>query len=154
MRKFLILSIAVLLHGCASTSSKTLLDEINTDKVYNVVFEGTPDLSGKRVLASEVEIGEVLTSSEENAGVTIAKISIRSEYDEFMNNSTVFVANDGMLVRDVVGDKGEQLNEGDKIMGFTSSAKLAWYKTKMKVQDAASFTKQKASELYKKAGGG
>ncbi len=153
MRKLLILSVAALLHGCTTTTSTTLLDDVSTDKVYNVVFEGSPDLSGKRVLASELEIGEVLTSSEKNAGVTVAKISIDSDYDDLMNSNTVFVAQDGMLVHEVLADEGEQLNEGDKVMGFTSKTKLVWYKTKLKVQDATSYTKQKAQELYKKAGG-
>ena len=153
MRKLLILSFAVLLHGCATTSSTTLLEDVSTDKVYNVVFEGSPDLSGKRVMASELEIGEVLTSSEKNGGITVAKVSINSDYDDLMNSNTIFVASDGMLVHEVLGDQGDQLDEGDKVMGFTSKAKLVWHKTKMKVQDATSFTKQKAQELYKKASG-
>lgn len=153
MRKLLIIGIAALLNGCTTTSPTTVLDNVTTDKVYNVVFEGSPDLSGKRVLASELEIGEVLTSSEKNGGVTVAKISILSDYDDLMNSNTVFVANDGMLVHEAVGEAGDQLNEGDKIMGFTSRAKLVWYKTKIKVQDAASYTKEKAQQLYNKAGG-
>ena len=153
MRKLLILSLAALLHGCATTSPTTMLEDVATDKVYNVVFEGAPNLSGKRVMASELEIGEVLTSAEKNGGITVAKISIDSDYDDLMNANTVFVASDGMLVHEVLGDDGEQLNEGDKVMGFTSKAKLVWHKTKLKVQDATSFTKQKAQELYKKAGG-
>jgi len=153
MHKLLILGIAALLHGCASTSSTTMLDDVTTDKVYNVVFEGSPDLSGKRVLASELEIGEVLTSSQKNGGVTVAKISIQSEYDDLMNSNTVFVASDGMLVHEALGDEGEPLNEGDKVLGFTSTTKLVWHKTKMKVQDATNYTKQMAQDLYKKAGG-
>ena len=153
MQKLLILTLAVLLHGCATTSSTTMLEDVATDKVYNVVFEGSPDLSGKRVMASELKIGEVLTSSEKNGGITVAKISIDSDYDDLMNANTIFVASDGMLVHEVLGEDTARLNEGDKVLGFTSKAKMVWHKTKLKVQDATNFTKQKAQELYKKAGG-
>ena len=152
MRKFLILCLAALLHGCATTSS-TVLEDVPTDKIYNVVFEGSPDLSGKRVMASDLEIGEVLTSAEKNGGVTVAKVSIDTDYDDLMNTNTVFYADGGMLVHDAMGDEGEQLNEGDKVMGFTSKTKLVWHKTKSKVQNVTNSTLQKAQELYKKAAG-
>ena len=152
MRKLLIPFIAVFLTGCATTSS-TVLEEVSTDKIYNVVFEGSPDLSGKRVMASDIEIGEVLTSSDKNGGVTVAKVAIESDYDDLMNTNTVFYASDGMLVHDVLGDQGDRLNEGDKVMGFTSKTKLVWHKTKSKVQDLTNSTKEKAAELYKKATG-
>ena len=70
-----------------------------------------------------------------------------------MDSNTVFVATDGMLVHEAIDEDGEQFNEGDKVMGLTNKINLVWYKTKMKVLDATSYTRQKAQEIYKKAGG-
>ncbi len=152
MYKYILLALALILQGCATTSSTTVVEEIQTDKIYNVVIEGKPELTGDVKNESNVVIGEVLTNKTSSSGVTVAKISIEQEYDEIIQTNSVFYANDGDLVHTKLNDdEGEALEEGDKMMGFTGKTQLYWHKTKSAIKGATNATISKAQELYKGA---
>ncbi len=152
MYKYILLALVLILHGCATTSSTTVVEEVEVDKIYNVVIEGEPELTGNVKNESNVVIGEVLTRKTSTSGVTVAKISIDQEYDEVIKTNSVFYASDGDLIHTPLNDDaGESLDEGDKVMGFTGKTQLYWHKTKSAIKGATNATISKAQELYKSA---
>ena len=152
MYKYLLLALALVLQGCASTSNTAVIEDVETDKIYNVVIEGKPELTGKVKNESNVAIGEILTSKASNSGVTVAKVSIDYDYDELIKTNSVFYASDGDLIHTPLNDDdGESLEEGDKVMGFTGKTQLYWHKTKSAIKGATNATVSKAQSLYKSA---
>ncbi len=152
MHKYILLALVLVLHGCATTSSTTTIEEVETDKIYNVVIEGKADLTGDVKNESNVLIGEVLTNKTSSSGVTVAKVSIDHEYDELIKTNSIFYASDGDLIHAKLNDDaGEPLEEGDKVMGFTGKTQLYWHKTKSAIKGATNATISKAQELYKSA---
>jgi len=152
MYKYLLLALVLILQGCATTSSTTVVEDLETDKIYNVVIEGKPELTGKVKNESNVAIGEILTSKASSSGVTVAKVSIDFDYDDLIKTNSVFYANDGDLIHTPLNDDaGEPLQEGDKVMGFTGKTQLYWHKTKSAIKGATNATISKAQSLYKSA---
>ena len=152
MYKYILLALALVVQGCATTSSTTVIEEVETDKIYNVVIDGEADLTGDVKNESNVLIGEVLTNKTSSSGVTVAKIAIDHEYDELIKTNSVFYVSDGDLIHTPLNDdEGEALEEGDKVMGFTGKTQLYWHKTKSAIKGATNATISKAQELYKSA---
>lgn len=152
MKKVLLMSLFTFLtlSGCGSKNVKEVA--IPQDKIYNVVFEGDPEITDKRVMSSGVLIGDVLTETQSDSDLTLVKISIKEKHDALIHSNTVLVATDGFLNTDTVGETGVPLSEGERILGFTGKTKLLWFKTKAKVTGLSKAAKNKAAELYNKVG--
>lgn len=151
MKKIIVLCLFALitLSGCGSKNVQETA--IPQDKVYNVVFEGDPEITDKRVFSSsDFEIGEVLQETSNNSDLTLVKISIKEVHTPLIRSNLVFVATDGHLKAETVGEKGEALSEGGQLLGFTGKTKLLWFKAKSKVTGFSKAAKNKASELYNK----
>ena len=73
MYKYLLIALVLVLHGCASTSSSVMTD-VETDKIYNVVIEGEVELTGDVVTETDEVIGEVLSNKTSSSGVSVAKV--------------------------------------------------------------------------------
>jgi len=151
MKKILVMSLLVVLtlSGCASKNTQQAA--IPQDKIYTVIFEGDPDITDKRVMSAlNTKIGDVLVETPGRSDLTLVKISIDEAYTPQIQSNTVFVVTDGYLKTDSVGEKGEPVSEGERLLGFTGQAKLLWFKTKSKVSGLSAATKNKAAELYNK----
>jgi hypothetical protein len=150
MKKVLVMSLFAFLTltGCASKDVKETA--IPQDKIYNVIFEGDPEITDKRVMASGIKIGDVLLETPSNSDLTLVKISVNEEHTPLILSNTVFVVTDGFLNSETVGKTGEPVSEGGRLLGFTGKTKLLWLKTKAKVTGLSKATKNKAAELYNK----
>lgn len=151
MKKFLIPCLIALLtlSGCASNNVKETA--IPQDKIYNVIFEGDPEITDKRVLSAGVQIGDVLVETPSSSDLTVVKISIKEAYTPQIRSNTVFVVENGYLKTDKVGETAEPVSEGARLLGFTGKTKLLWFKTKAKISGISKAAKNKAAELYNKA---
>jgi len=136
--------------GC-STMTMDNVKDVSIDKVYNVIFEKKPEMVNKGVYSENLEIGEVLAQQSAANNMGIIKISIKNEYDDMMKSNVVFYISDSQLKRDTIGDTGEPLSDGAKIMGFSGITSLTWFKTKNTVTDFSNTAIKKAEELYNKA---
>ncbi|NOT84177.1 MAG: hypothetical protein HOP02_05190 [Methylococcaceae bacterium] len=152
MKKNLLISLfaIMMLVGCAAKKDISQIN-IPQDKIYNVIFEGQPDISDKRLMSSSEQIGDVLQQTPSGSDLTVVKVSVKEAYTQTIHSNTVFVVSDGHLNYETVGDVGETLPEGGRLLGFTSKAKLIWFKTKAKVTGMSQATKEKAEQLYKNA---
>ncbi len=150
MRNFLFIGLIafLFLSGCASKNVKEA--SIPQDKIYNVVFEGVPEITDKRVLSSGTQIGDVLLETPSGDELTVVKISIKEAYTPQIRSNTVFVVEKGYLKTDTIGETGEPVAEGDRLLGFTGKTKLLWFKTKAKISGLSKAAKNKAAELYNK----
>ncbi len=150
MKNFLFIGLFALLiiSGCASKSAKEAV--IPQDKIYNVIFEGDPEITDKRIISSGIQIGDVLTETPNGSDLTIVKISVKEAYTPQIRSNTVFVVENGYLKTDKVGESAEAAQEGDRLLGFTGKTKLLWFKTKAKISGLSKAAKNKAAELYNK----
>ncbi len=151
MKKFLVMSLFVflILSGCASKNANEAA--IPQDKIYTVIFEGDPEITDKRVMSSSgTKIGDVLLETPSSSDLTLVKISIEELHTPMIQSNTVFVVTKGYLKTDTVGEMGEPVSEGERLLGFTGKTKLLWFKTKAKVSGLSKATKNKAAELYNK----
>ncbi len=138
--------------GCSTMTMDNVKDvSIPIDKVYNVIFEKKPEMVQEGVYSKELEIGEVLDQQSAANNMGIVKISIKNEYDDLMKSNVVFYISDSKLQYDTIGDTGEPLSAGAKILGFTGITSLTWFKTKNKVKDFSNTAINKAEELYNEA---
>ncbi|MCH9698649.1 MAG: hypothetical protein K0U68_11145 [Gammaproteobacteria bacterium] len=140
--------ILIAMTGCGKNS--TTQADIPNDKVYNVVFEGHPEITDDRLMSASGQIGEILKQTPVGEDNTVAKISVKEEYTDSIRSNTVFVVTDGHLQTDAFGEAGQPAEEGDRLLGFTSKAKLLWFKTKSKVTGLSQAAKNKAELLYNK----
>ncbi len=146
----MILSLAAA--GCSSLSMDTVKDiPVIDHKIYNVIFEDKPTITAKEVYAGTVEIGKVLSETAASDNLTVIKISVQNEHEHFMKSNVVFYVSEGRLELDSVGDIGEPLSEGAKLLGFTGKTGLYWFKTKTAVKNFSGAAKNKAEELYNRA---
>jgi hypothetical protein len=136
--------------GC-STMTMDNVKDVPIDKVYNVIFEKKPEMVKEGVYSEELEIGEVLAQQSAANNMGVIKISIKNEYDDLMKSNVVFYISDSQLKRDTIGDTGEPLSDGAKIMGFPGITSLTWFKTKNTVKDYSDTAIKKAEELYNEA---
>ncbi len=144
-----LLTVAV---GCSTLTMETVKDiPIAVDKVYNVIFEKKPAMVKEAIYSKDIEIGKVLTQQLAADDMAIAKISIKNEYTSLMKSNVVFYVSDGRLEYETVGEKGEPLSEGAKILGFPGKSSLTWFKTKSKVKNLSNAAVDKAEKLYNKA---
>jgi len=151
MKNILLISIfaIITLGGCASKNDINDMS-IPQDKIYNVIFEGDPQITDKRLMSSGLQIGDVLLETPSGSGLTVTKISVQEEHTPLIRSNTVFVVKDGYLNYDTVGKAGEPILEGGRLLGFTGKAKLLWFKTKAKVSGMSQAAKIKAAQLYNK----
>jgi hypothetical protein len=148
MRKVLAMTLFAFLTlaGCGGKNVQEAT--IPQDKIYSVIFEGDPDLTDKRVVSSVGTIGDILVETPSGSDLTVVKISIKEQYTDSINSNTVFVATKGYLKTDSIGQAGEPVAEGGRLLGFTGKTKLLWFKTKAKVSGLSTAAKNKAAELY------
>ncbi len=151
MKNILLISLfaIIMLGGCAGKNDINSM-AIPEDKIYNVIFEGDPKITDQRVMSSGLQIGDILLETPSGSGLTVTKISVQEEHTPLIRSNTVFVVKDGYLNYDTVGNTGEPLFEGGRLLGFTGKAKLLWFKTKAKVSGMSQAAKSKAAELYNK----
>lgn len=134
------------LSGCGGKNVQKVA--IPQDKIYSVVFEGDPKITDKRVISSTgSQIGDILLETP-SSDITVVKVLIKEEYTPLILSNLVFVAVDGYLKADAIGDMGEPVAEGGRLLGFTGKTKLLWFKTKAKVSGMSKAAKNKATELY------
>jgi ribosomal protein S28E/S33 len=146
------LILSIVAAGCSSLSMDTVKNlPISDHKLYNVIFEDKPTITAKEVYAGTTEIGKVLDETAASGNLTVVKISVQNEHEHFMRSNVVFYVSEGRLELDTVGDIGEALSEGAKILGFTGKTGLYWFKTKSKVKSLSDSAKSKAEELYNRA---
>jgi ribosomal protein S28E/S33 len=146
------LILSIVAAGCSSLSMDTVKNiPIIDHKIYNVIFEDKPTITAKEVYAGTTEIGKVLDETAASGNLTVVKISVQNEHEHFMRSNVVFYVSEGRLELDTVGDIGEALSEGAKILGFTGKTGLYWFKTKSKVKSLSDSAKSKAEELYNRA---
>ncbi len=150
MKNYLFIGLVAFLFvsGCASKNAKEAA--IPQDKIYNVIFEGDPEITDKRVMSAGLQIGDVLLETPSGSDLTVVKISIREAYTPQIRSNTVFVVDNGYLKTDKVGESTEPALEGDRLLGFTGKTKLLWFKTKAKISGLSKAAKNKAAELYNK----
>ena len=113
MKKILVMSLFAFLtlSGCASNNVNEA--GIPQDKIYTVIFEGTPDITDKRVMSSlDTKVGDVLLETPSSSDLTLVKISIEETYIPLIQSNTVFVVTKGYLKIDTVGKLGEPVSEG------------------------------------------
>ncbi len=155
MKKLLVLSgllVLLSLTGCATMSPDDIKNIPVFDKIYYVIFEGTPTISDPDIRYGEtLTIGRVLDQKPGGNNLLVARISIPPAYTDIIKKSTVFYANDGKLYYDTVGESSEVLPEGGKILGFTGKTGLYWFKTKNKLKTTSDTVINKAQELYNSA---
>lgn len=153
MKKNLLMGLFVLstLTGCATNKKDLSQIAIPQDKVYNVIFEGQPNIADKRLMSANEQIGDVLQQTPNGSDLTVVKVSVMEAYTPTIRSNTVFVVSDGHLNYDTAGEAGDSLPEGGRILGFTSKAKFIWFKTKSKVTGMSQATKEKAEQLYRNA---
>jgi len=152
MKHYLLISIFAILTlaGCASKNDVNEI-AIPQDKIYVIIFEGNPKITDKRVMSSSnIQIGDVLIQTPSASDLTVIKVSIKEAYTQLIRTNTVFVASDGYLKYDQVGETGAPLAEGGRLLGFTGKAKLLWFKTKSKVTGLSQAAKNKAEQLYRR----
>ncbi len=127
MKKALLITIFafVTLGGCASKDVNEVA--IPQDKIYNVIFEGTPEIADKRLMSSGVHLGDVLTQTQSSSDLTLVKVSVKEEHTPLIRSNTVFVVSDGYLKYDTVGEVGEPVPEGGRLLGFTGKTRLLWF---------------------------
>lgn len=146
------LILSIVAAGCSSLSMDTVKNlPIIDHKIYNVVFEDKPTITAKEVYAGTTEIGKVLDETAASGNLTVIKISVQNEHEHFMRSNVVFYVSEGRLELDTVGDIGESLSEGAKILGFTGKTGLYWFKTKSKVKSLSDSAKSEAEDLYNRA---
>ena len=152
MKQFFIVAVLLITTtvGC-STMTMDNVKDVSIDKVYNVIFESKPEMVKEGVYSKDIEIGEVLAQQSAANNMGIIKISIKNEYDDLMKSNVVFYISDSKLQRDTIGDTGEPLSDGAKMMGFPGITSLTWFKTKSKVKDLSGAAIKKAEELYNEA---
>lgn len=152
MNKNLLIGLFTLLSlaGCAAKKDLRQVS-IPQDKIYSVIFEGQPNIADKKLMSANVQIGDVLQQTPNGTDLTVVKVSVQEDYTPTIQANTVFVVSDGHLTYDTVGEGSEALPEGGRILGFTSKAKLIWFKTKSKMTGLSQATKEKAEQLYKQA---
>jgi hypothetical protein len=153
MKNVLLITIfaIVTLGGCATKNVNEVA--IPQDKIYNVIFEGNPEITDKRLMSSGVQLGDVLTQTRSSSDLTVVKISVKEEHTPRIRSNTVFVVSDGYLKYDTVGEIGEPVPEGGRLLGFTGKTKLLWFKTKAKVKGLSQAAKSQAALLYNQAMG-
>ncbi|OQY56622.1 MAG: hypothetical protein B6245_18080 [Desulfobacteraceae bacterium 4572_88] len=151
MRKtaFILLCSILMTFGCTSMTLENVKDApVITHKIYNVIFENKPEILKKEVHARGFEIGKVLSETLGAGDIVVVKISVLNEYDHLIKHNTVFYVSDGWLEYDTVGEHGETVSEGAKLLGFTGKTALYWFKTKHKMKDLSDEAKKKIEELY------
>lgn len=135
--------------GCSSMTLENVKDApVITHKVYNVIFENKPEIVKKEVHARGFEIGEVLSETLGSGDIVVVKISVLNEYDHLIKHNAVFYVSEGRLEYDIVGEHGELVSEGGKLLGFTGKTALYWFKTKHKMKDLSDAAKEKIEALY------
>ena len=151
MKKVLLVTLfaIVALAGCATNEVNKVA--IPQDKIYNVIFEGTPEIADKRLMSSGVYLGDVLTQTQSSSDLTVVKVSVKEEHTPLIRSNTVFVVSEGYLKYDTIGEVGEPVPEGGRLLGFTGKTKLLWFKTKAKVKGLSQAAKSQAALLYNKA---
>lgn len=151
MKKVLLLTVfaIVTLGGCATKEVNEVA--IPQDKIYNVIFDGNPKITDKRLMSSGIHLGDVLLQSPSRSDLTVVKVSVMEEHTPLIRSNTVFVVSDGYLKYDTVGEIGELVPEGGRLLGFTGKTKLLWFKTKAKIKGMSQAAKSQAALLYNKA---
>lgn len=154
MKKSVLIAVilSIVAAGCSYLSMGTVKNiPVIDHKIYNVIFEDKPTVTTKEVYAGTVEIGKVLSEAGASDNLTVIKISVQNEHDDLMKSNVVFYVSDGRLELDTVGDTGEPLSEGAKILGFAGKTGLYWFKTKSAVKSVSGAAASKAEELYNRA---
>ncbi|MCP4107976.1 MAG: hypothetical protein GY749_20935 [Desulfobacteraceae bacterium] len=148
----LVLVLVAIAVGCSTLTMDTVKDvSVDVDKVYNVIFEKKPPMVKEGIFSKDIEIGKVLSQQLAADNMAIAKISVKKEYASLMKSNVVFYVKDGRLEYEKIGEQGELLSEGAKILGFPGKTSLTWFKTKNKVKNLSNAAVDKAEELYNKA---
>lgn len=154
MKRFILIMALVSLTmvlACSSLTMENVKDIALLNKMYYVIFEEKPELATQEVYASGLEIGKISSQKPSADGMVVAKISVENEHADLIRENVVFYVSEGKLTLDTVGENGNPLSEGAKILGFTGKTSLVWFKTKNKVKNISNAAVNKAQELYDRA---
>ncbi|MDM8525619.1 hypothetical protein QUF80_19795 [Desulfococcaceae bacterium HSG8] len=153
MKRFFFVA-ALILITLTTGCSMSLEDVKNVPvftKTYYVVFEDKPEIVNEGVFANNFEIGRISSQKPGSEDMVIVTMSVQNENNHLMTDNVIFYVSDGRLTYDTVGDSGNPLQEGAKILGFTGKTGLYWFKTKNKIKNISGAAIDKAQELYDRA---
>ncbi len=106
---------------------------IYNDKIYYVIFDEKPDLQVNTITSKGFEIGEVRSRTLTGNNKIAVKILIYEKHDHLMKDTAAFLVEEGRLEYASLGEGGEPLPEGARVLGFQGKTALYWYKMKRKV---------------------
>ena len=146
-----LLIISLLVLSACSDEKEKVMSVLDGSKTYYVIFEEKPGITGEDVVSKGFKIGKVASQDLGSDNLVVVKISIEGDKHELIKSNTLFYVEEGTLTYDTIGDTGDVLPEGSKILGFPSKNALYWFKTKTKIGEWSKEAADKANELYEKA---
>ncbi len=143
-RWFPFFCLALLLLACTEEQKPVIAECFD----FYVLFEEKPELESDRVYSKEFEIGRVISRTLNEENLVAVKVRVPEEHREMIRDNGVFYISDGRLTYDTLSGTGTPLEEGGKLLGFSSKTALLWFKTKNKVRSMSREAMEKAEELY------
>ncbi len=123
----------------------TACSTVETDG-YSIFFDDRIHLSDERVYYKGTVIGSVVSVENSNDNKAMAKIKIDSAHRYLIMDQATFYVDGGSLHYDSFKKFGNPLDNGARLLGFSSRGALKWFKTRtLFTRSAAVAAKQAAA---------
>ena len=143
--------IAILIIGIASNHAPQTEQQVDK-KGYVVLFDEKPKLYNDLIYYANQQIGQILSSTEGNAGVLKMVVDIEKDFVDDTGFNIAFYPDHGRLNVVRLQTEGPPVSGDELFCGFSSKAALNWFKFKTLLKNRIAAAQRRAQELHRKSG--